>query len=118
MIRLFDGEYAGVNIRVLPGGKKIQLLECILLPCGGVIPPGFVCDLDSIPRFVGWVYALLKGRTTLGAIIHDYYYKNRKGRVAGDEMFLRVMEWERTRRRYRVCIYHAVKILGRFHYPG
>lgn len=114
---LFEGSYTGVDVRVLSGGKKFRLLEQIALPDGNVIEPGFECDLDTVPRFLGPVYAWFKSRTVLGAIVHDYYYKNRKGKQAGDEIFLRVMEWEGTRKRYRLPIYQAVKLFGHQHYP-
>jgi len=77
MIKLFEGRYTGVNLRHLPDGKAVRLLEPIALPCGGTIPAGFTCDLDTVARHLGPLYAWFKGRTVLGAIVHDYLYHNR-----------------------------------------
>lgn len=115
-IELLEGKYQGVAIRSLPGSKVVEVLEPIRLPTGEIIPPGFICDLDSVPRLAGLFYAWLKGRTTLGAIVHDYCYRNRLGREYSDLLFSRVMKWEGVRNRYRRPIYAAVRVFGGAHY--
>lgn len=112
MIVLFEGDYTGVELRHLPGGKKVQLLQPIILEDGDIIPVGFTCDLDSVPRRAGPLHAWFKGRSIIGAIVHDYCYGNGVDRAAADQYFLEVMEWEGVRKRYRKPIYWAVRLFG------
>lgn len=116
MIALLNEKYRGVNVRHLPEGKEIELLESIQLPTGEVIPAGFICDLDSVPRLSGPFYVWLKGRTVLGAIVHDYCYRHRLGREYSDLLFSKTMQWEGVRNRYRRPIYAAVHVFGGLHY--
>lgn len=118
MITIFESIYRGVDIRYLPGGKLVELREDIFLPDGDIIKAGFQCDLDSVARFLGPVYAWFKGRTVLGAIVHDHHYRNRKGKKIGDTLFLKVMKWEQVKTRYRNPIYSIVYVFGRFYYPA
>ncbi|WP_198144082.1 DUF1353 domain-containing protein [Gilvimarinus agarilyticus] len=114
MIELFKGTYTGVSVRHLPGGKTVRLLERIILPDGTTIPAGFICDLDSVARELGPLYTWLKGRTVLGAIVHDYCYRHHRPRKQSDQLFKQVMAWEQVRRRYRLPIYWAVRGFGWF----
>lgn len=113
-MKLFDGEYRGVCVRLLPRGKKIELLEKIELTDGAAIPAGFVCDADTVPRGLGWLYAWLKGRTVLAAIVHDYRYRAGHDRYTADREMLHIMRWEGVRKRYRKPIYYAVRVFGRW----
>ncbi|WP_339615255.1 DUF1353 domain-containing protein [uncultured Gilvimarinus sp.] len=116
MITLFGGPYQGVKVCHLPGGKRVQLLEDIHLPNGDIVPAGFTCDTDSVPRLLGPLYAWFKGRSILGAIVHDFCYRKKIPRAECDVLFLQAMTWEGVRKRYRYPIYYAVRAFGRFHY--
>lgn len=116
MLKLFEGRYAGVRLHHLPGGKTVRLLEPIALPCGTTIPAGFTCDADTVPRLLGPLYAWLKGRSILGAIVHDYCYYKMFPRAESDLLFMKVMEWEGVRSRYRYPIFYAARVFGRFRY--
>lgn len=115
MIVACDGRFEKVNLNHLRGGKRVTLGEPIYTKFG-VIPVDFECDLDSVPRHAGPLYAWMKGRTKLAAIVHDYCYRNRVPRKEADQYFLEVMEWECVRKRYRLPIYWAVRLFGRFSY--
>lgn len=117
MIELFAGRYRGVDIRHLPGGRRVKLLQPIITAYG-IVPQGFTCNLDSIPRHAGPLYAVYKGRTIIGAIVHDYCYRHRVNRKTADDYFLAVMEWEGVRTRYRKPIYWAVRLFGGLTYPN
>jgi hypothetical protein len=78
----------------------------------GVVPAGYVCDLDSVPRlpvFYGW----LKNRTVVAAIIHDWLCYVDTPKTIADEAFLIAMEMEGVRYRYRYPIYWGVKYFGK-----
>ena len=118
MIRpLSNEQYAGINLRHLPDGR-VQLLEPIQLQDGSTIEPGFTCDLDSVARELGLLYAWFKGRTVLAAIGQDFRYRTGYDRAAADKEFLQIMEWEGVRTRYRVPIYWAVRLGGGRHHRG
>ncbi len=95
----------------------MRLLEPIKLQDGTEIPAGFECDLDTVPRELGALFAWFKGRATLAAIVHDWRYQHRFNRRKADKEFLAVMAWEGVRKRYRIPIYWAVRIFGGLSYP-
>jgi hypothetical protein len=96
------------------GGGDFLLLERFSL--GGIhVPAGFITDLDSVPR-IPIFYTIFKGRTTDEAVIHDYLYSIGFERKAADEIFLQLMDRGRVRRRYRLPIYWAVRLLGWIRY--
>lgn len=75
------------------------------------VPAGFVTDFDSVPR-IPFFYDVFKGRTISAAIIHDYLYSQGFDRKNADNIFLRLMQIERVRKRYRLPIYAAVRVFG------
>lgn len=75
------------------------------------VPEGHVTDLDSVPR-IPIFYLVFKGRTLNAAVVHDYLYFSGVDRKVADNEFLKLMELERVRRRYRLPIYWAVRIFG------
>lgn len=85
-----------------------------------VVPAGFECDLDSVPR-LPLAYWLAKGRTVTAAVVHDWLYKSgrlhRGGpaitRAEADRIFLAAMRDEGVAWRHRVLIYAAVRVAGR-----
>lgn len=76
------------------------------------IEAGFICDLDSVPREVPIFHALLKGRTRVAAILHDALYRYGVDRELADMAFLRAMQLEGVRKRYRYPIYWGVRLFG------
>lgn len=80
------------------------------------VPAGFETDLDSVPRQVPLAHAWFKGRTTAAAVFHDYLYANKVDRELADKAFLRAMELEGVRKRYRLPIYWAVRFFGAAYY--
>lgn len=83
---------------------------------GIFIPGGFTSDLDTVPR-IPVFHAWLKGRTVSGAMLHDYLYSISHNRADSDKIFLQAMQLEGVKKRYRIPIYIAVRIFGRFYYP-
>lgn len=76
-----------------------------------VVPAGFVCDEDSVPR-VPIVYALFKGRAVQSAWVHDYLYRIQAGKAAADRIFLDAMKDEGLPAYVRYPIYWAVVYCG------
>lgn len=77
----------------------------------GVVPAGFVCDLDSVPR-IPVFYEWLKNRTVIAAVIHDWLYYMGALKETADLAFLAAMKMEGVRFRYRWPIYWGVKYFG------
>lgn len=80
------------------------------------IPAGFVSDLDSVPR-LPLFHTIFKGRTVEAALLHDYLRSTDLGRKQSDKIFLQAMVAEGVRKRYRLPIYWAVRLFGRWHKP-
>jgi hypothetical protein len=76
------------------------------------VPAGFVTDLDSVPR-IPVIHTIFKGRAVESSVIHDFYYRTGQTRSYADAVFLRAMQAEGVRRRYRYPIYWAVRLFGR-----
>lgn len=115
MIAPMQHRYRGISLLHLPNGE-VEIQSPIVTKYG-VIPAGYSCDLDSVPRHAGPFYAWFKGRSLIGAIVHDYCYDSGVHRAAADRYFLEVMEWEGVRKRYRLPIYWAVRLFGGLSYP-
>tara|TARA_R110001583_G_scaffold25218_6_gene91459 strand:+ start:5555 stop:5947 length:393 start_codon:yes stop_codon:yes gene_type:complete len=76
-----------------------------------VIPEGFVCDGDSVPR-IPFIYALYKGRAIQAAWVHDYLYREQRGKDFADLMFLDAMEDQGLPARIRYPIYWGPALFG------
>lgn len=85
-----------------------------LLIVRGIIPAGFICDLDSVPR-LPIVYQWLKNRTVIGAVIHDWLCHIGVLKEVADQAFLIAMKMEGVRYRYRWPIYWGVKYFGKMY---
>lgn len=95
----------------IAGTKYWELLEEWSL-LGHTVPEGFTTDLDSVPR-IPIVHSILKGRTVVGALLHDYLFAT--GVVSFKEannLFNEAMILEGVRKRYRIPIYQATQIAG------
>lgn len=79
------------------------------------LPHKYATDLDSVPR-VPLFYAWLKNRTAAAAAWHDYFYRSGYPRDWADAQFLRDMEAEGVKKRYRLPIYWGVRIFGSRYY--
>lgn len=84
--------------------------------CGIEIPAGFVSDLDSVPR-IPFFHTIFKGRTVEAALLHDYLRGTGTDWALADKIFLQAMVAEGVRKRYRLPIYWAVRLFGRWHRP-
>jgi len=78
-----------------------------------IIEKNFECDLDSVPA-LPWIFAIFKGRSRIGALVHDHRYGKKKGkRIVADREFLEIMETiEEVAWYYRYPIYYAVRAAG------
>jgi len=76
-----------------------------------VIHKGFVSDLDSVPR-IPVFYEIFKGRTRVGALVHDWLYQKKHKRKDADMIFLALMCVEGVKKRYSLPIYFAVRLFG------
>lgn len=102
---------SAIVLALTPTGRdKFQLLKQFEFG-NFVVPVGFETDLDSVPR-IPVFYMVFKGRTRKAAVVHDFLYSTGHGRKDADDAFLRLMELEGVRRRYRLPIYAAVRIFG------
>lgn len=74
------------------------------------IPAGFITDLDSVPR-IPFVYALIKGRARISAIIHDYLcvYSNLTQKEI-DKVFKKAMKAEGVDWLYKNLIYYSTRL--------
>jgi hypothetical protein len=61
-----------------PGCDNVWIIDeplryqSALLGCIVEVPKDFEHDYDSVPRWLPWVYAFLKGRARREMVIHDY----------------------------------------------
>lgn len=77
------------------------------------VPKGFITNLDTVPRELGIFYAWFKNRTLTAAVLHDYMYGcGFYARDYCDHIFLKAMELEGVKKRYRVPIYWIVRLFG------
>lgn len=60
---------------------------------------------------------IFKGRAVESALLHDYLLSIGKDRKRADKIFLKAMVAEGVRKRYRLPIYWAVRLFGRWHKP-
>jgi hypothetical protein len=73
----------------------------------------FICDLDSIPRWVPVLYALLKGRAVKEAVPHDKVYRSSGiPRALGDRLMYELMVSEKKERWVRNSIYGGLRAFG------
>jgi len=79
-----------------------------------VIPPGFRCDLASIPRWLLWMPGLnVSGRNARAALIHDFLYDRQiVDREIADALFLSVMKADGVGWFARSAMYLAVRAFG------
>ena len=76
-----------------------------------IVPEGFVCDLDSVPR-LPMAYSLCKGRSVRPPILHDYLYREGRDRKEADWIFLDAMESVGVPCLVRWAMWGAVRMAG------
>jgi len=76
-----------------------------------IVPAGFVCDGDSVPR-IPLIYALYKGRAVQAAWVHDYLYREQRGKEFADWMFLDAMKDQGLPEHIRYPIYWGPALFG------
>ena len=79
-----------------------------------VIPPGFRCDLSSIPSWLRWVPGFaVSGLNARAALIHDFLYAVQiVDREIADAIFLSVMKADGVGWFARTAMYLAVRAFG------
>jgi hypothetical protein len=75
------------------------------------IPRGFECDGDSVPR-IPLIYAMYKGRAIQAAWVHDFLYRQQRGKDFADWMFLEAMKDQGLPARIRYPIYWGPLFFG------
>lgn len=83
------------------------------------VPPGFVCDLASIPRALWWLIAPME-LSQCAPVLHDLLYKqggrldgrHAYTRAAADQLFREVMTEEGVPGWRRKAAYRAVRLFG------
>lgn len=81
-----------------------------------VVPAEFVCDLNSIPRFLWW--ASTPADYPEAGVVHDWGYRGNLRRDVADAVYreiLATLEMGKIRREGRFL---ALRIFGRFSYKG
>ena len=81
-----------------------------------IVAPGFLCDLNSIPRFCWWVSTPTDYPEA--GVIHDWGYRGNLTRETADAVYLELLlhlGMSRTRAYLR---YRALRVFGRFSYKG
>lgn len=83
-----------------------------------VIPKGSRTDLASIPRFLPWIYAIMGGRATWPAVIHDFLYRTcLVPRQTADKVLAEFMEVDGLWKWRRALMYSGVYLFGWLSYP-
>jgi hypothetical protein len=79
---------------------------------GFTIPAGFRTDLDSIPRWVPFLYAILKHRAIESSVLHDYLYSIGHDKKQADLIYRQAMKLTKVNPAIREIIYLGVKLFG------
>jgi hypothetical protein len=81
-----------------------------------VVPAGFVCDLNSMPRFL-W-FASTPADYPEAGVVHDWGYRGHLSQATADAVYyelLRALGMGAIRAHGR---YRALRLFGRFAYKG
>lgn len=103
-----------IQVEISSSGKWVRLLRPVTMQ-GYTIPAGFVTDLDSIRR-IPLLYALLKDRARIPAVMHDYLYTQGVKRELADQLFLAEMQRQGVHLLYCYPIYWGVRLFGKYWY--
>jgi hypothetical protein len=103
-------------VRLLPPRyDRVELVEPFLIvhPFGThVVPAGFVCDLESVPRLLQWLFPKL-GRGALAGIAHDdLYARGTVTRAIADAAYLALLKQFGVSWSERVTKYLALRAFG------
>lgn len=78
------------------------------------VPTGFETDLESIPRWLPFAYAIAKGRAQKPAVVHDFLYKTPwVPKELADDVFDEAMGVIGLADPLRHMMWHAVHMFGR-----
>ena len=102
---------------VPPKFDRVELVEPLEVthPLGKmVIHPGFVCDLESVPKVVQFLPGMDKlGKGAIPGIIHDYLYSTGLlSKPMADAVYLEAMKQRRVGTLARWIKYLAVRLCG------
>jgi len=108
-----------VQTEWLPDGRSVRLLSLLQYiddqEQAWQAPEGLVSDGASIPRVFWWLIGSpFTGKYRRGAVVHDAYHKDHKGRSrkAVDKVFYQIMREDGVRWWKAQSIYWAVRVGG------
>lgn len=90
--------------------RSTYLRRSITVPCG------FVCDLNSVPRFLWW--ASTPADYPEAGVIHDWGYAGNLTRLDADNVYYEVLADLRMPRLRRAMRYYALRAFGWWAYKG
>lgn len=79
---------------------------------GFTIPAGFKTDIDSIPRYIPFLYAILKHRAIEASVLHDYLYTTGCDRKQADLIYKQAMKLTNVSPVIKEIIYLGVRLFG------
>lgn len=101
---------------VIPLGHAYLEKKWVLLGnytiLGITIPAGFKTDIDSIPRYIPFLYAILKHRAVEASVLHDYLYAIGQDRKQADLTYKQAMKLTQVHPAIREVIYTGVRLFG------
>ena len=106
-----------LHTTLLEDGRTVQLDTELLYthePCGTmfIIPPGFVTNYASTPRFL-WAIFPPQGKWSKAAVLHDWLYSEKTtSRFMADCMFRDAMRELGVPLWRRVLMFYAVRAFG------
>ena len=115
--KFFPRTWLPIKLHHMEPGRPFEVASEVIYTNAAirlVIPPGFRCDLASIPRWLLWVPGLnVSGRNARAALIHDFLYAAQiVDREVADAIFLSVMRHDGVGFLPRTAMYLAVRIWG------
>jgi hypothetical protein len=101
---------------VIPLGHYYKDKRWVLLGdytiSGFTIPAGFKTDIDSIPRWIPFLFAILKHRAIEASVLHDYLYSIKYDRAQADLFYRQAMKVTKVNPFIREMIYTGVRLFG------
>lgn len=102
-----------LTLQPLPGRKWRLAKDYVISTVAGgtiTVPKGFVCDLNSMPRFLWW--ASTPTDFPEAGTVHDYLYDQQWPRAVCDAVYLEVLLMLGMGQVRARCRYIALRIFG------
>ena len=82
------------------------------------VPVGFLTDFASVPR-IPFVFSVFGDKAHACATLHDYLYHIRHPREEADKVFFAALKSDPEISKWKALVmYKAVRIFGKYFYPG